>query len=215
MKPYVNLLPADIRRHSSSIKMLRRWYSLSIAIVVIGILLVSPYQASRQVLSNQIFEVIPAAHRSQLVERKLDELNLQINRMNLARNQHISMTGQFPPLASLAVVSEFCARHPNSIQITSIDYTNNRFPKREDLPRDILDLADETQTQPTNTTPQSPTDNLGTIVIRAKLTDPALATTLLGALKASNLFKEVTLMNHNVDREQETYTSSIDLTCKF
>lgn len=215
MKPYVNLIPAEIKRQCASFKMLRRWYLLTIAALIIGILLACPSQAKHQLLSQQIFEVAPAAHRSRLVERQLVALTQQIDRMNVARNQHLAMTGQFPPLASISLVSEFCSQHPHSIQITSIDYANNRFPKREDLPQDILSLVEETTNPPNNVATQSPADSAGLVIIRAKLTDPALATTLLGTLKSSKLFKEVKLINHNVDREEESYISTIELTCKF
>jgi hypothetical protein len=94
-------------------------------------------------------------------------------------------------------------------------YTNQRFPKREDLPKDILFLVEETTPQHTPVATQSPSDTTGLVIIRAKLTDPALATTLLGTLKSSKLFKEVQLINHNVDREEESYISTIELTCKF
>jgi hypothetical protein len=104
MKPYVNLVPTEIKRQCASFKMLRRWYLLTIAALVIGILLVCPSQAKHQLLSQQIFEVSPAAHRSQLIERQLGALNQQIERMNAARKQHLSMTGQFPPLASVSLV---------------------------------------------------------------------------------------------------------------
>lgn len=215
MKPYVNLVPTDIRRQVNSIKMLRRWYLLTIALVAFGIVLACPSQASRQVLMQEIYEATPAANRSQHVAKQLDKLSQQINRMHGARFQHLAMTGQYPPLAVFSVVSEFCSRHPDSIQITSIEYTNDRFPKREDLPPDILKQVEETA-DPTAAAPaQPPATASGTVVVRAKLTDPALATTLLAALKSSKLFKEVTLMNHNVDREEGSYTSSIDLTCKF
>lgn len=215
MKPYVNLVPAEVKRQCASIKMLRRWYLITIAILVMGVILVCPYQAKIQVMSQQIFEIVPAAHRSQRVERQVSELTELINRMNVARNQHLAMTGQFPPLAGISVVSEFCSRHPDTIQITSIDYTNNRFPKREDLPADILAAGEEVKPQNTNVTTAGPTENNGLLIIRAKLTDPVLASTLLGTLKSSKLFKEVKLLNHNVDREDESYISTIELNCSF
>jgi len=215
MMSYVNLVPPDIRKQAFSRKMLRRWHIIALATLVIGILLASPYQASKQALTYQILELAPTAHRSQLIEKQLQDLGLKINRIDLARNRHASMTGQYPPLASIAVVSEFCARHPGSIQIIAFDYTNNRFPKREDLPSDILELSEDTPPPPVSPTTQPTEELLGTVVVRAKLSDPALATTLLGTLKASKLFKEVTLIKHNVDREDESYSSTIDLTCKF
>ena len=62
MKPYVNLVPAEVKRQCASIKMLRRWYLITIAILVMGVILVCPYQAKIHVMSQQIFEIVPAAH---------------------------------------------------------------------------------------------------------------------------------------------------------
>ena len=195
--------------------MLRRWYLLTIAIVVLGLLAVVPYGAVQQQTARRIDEITPIAQRSIQLEKELANVRSQISRLDQARSHHLSMTGHYPPLAALSVVSEFCSRHPNAIRIASFDYSNSRFPRRDELPPDILKNAELDPSVPVSPPAVTPDGTVGTVIIKAHLNDPALATALLGALKASKLFKDVALMNHNVDREDQTYFSSIDLTCKF
>lgn len=215
MKPYVNLLPTDIQRHSLSMKMSRRWYLLTIGILIIGILALLPYQSAQKSVLAQIHDALPLASRSITIEEKLNNIREKINHTHSVHKQHLVMTGQYPPLAALAVLSEFSSSHPKSIQVSIFDYTNVRFPKREDLPRDVIESAESIVSNKPAVTPQSPADGLCTLVIQAKLKDPTLATALIGKLKASKIFKEVTLLNHSVDREADSYLSTIDLTCKF
>lgn len=195
--------------------MLRRWYLLTIAVVVIGLLAVVPYSAMQQQTIRRIEEITPIAHRSIQLEKELARVRNQIVRIDQSRSHHLSMTGRYPPLAALAVVSEFCSRHPNAIRIASFDYSNSRFPLRDELPPDVLKNAELDPNVPISPPAAAPDGTVGTLIIKAHLNDPALATALLGALKASKLFKDVALMNHNVDREDQAYSSSIDLTCKF
>jgi hypothetical protein len=215
MKAYVNLLPPEIRRRSLSIHLRRCWYKLAIALLILGLLSLIPYRATQKWLHHQVLELQPIAKKSFVLQQKLDTLRRETYRIQSAQSQHLSMTGRYPPLAALVTLSEFCARHPKSIQILSFDYSYNRFPKREELPADILGQEDDAAIKQNMAASQTSNDPLGTLTIRAELTDPALATDLLSHLKATKLFKEVTLLNHNVDRENEIYSSSIDLACKF
>lgn len=215
MKAYVNLLPTEIRRRSLSIQLRRCWFKTAVTLLILGLLSLIPYRATQNWLHHQVLDLQPIAEKSFVFQQQLDSLRRETYRIQSAQSQHLSMTGRYPPLAALVTLSEFCARHSKSIQILSFDYNYNRFPKREELPADILGEEDNLETKQNLVVSQSSNDPLGTLTIRAKLTDPALATDLLSHLKASKLFKEVTLLNHNVDRENEVYSSSIDLTCKF
>jgi len=215
MKTYVNLLPTEIRRRSFSIQLRRCWYKTAIALLILGLLLLIPYRVTQTWLNHQVLELQPIAKRSSGLQQKLDSLRRETYRIQSVQSQHLSMTGRHPPLAALVTLSDFCARHPKSIHILSFDYSYNRFPKREELPADILKQEDDTAIKQNIVVSQTSNDPLGSLNIRAMLTEPALATDLLNHLKATKLFKDVTLLNHNVDRENEVYSSSIDLTCKF
>jgi len=214
MKNHVNLLPTEIRRLSLGAKLLNNWYLCSILVVVIGLVAVIPYRASQFSLDHSIAEISPIAQKSISYESQLQEVRTHITRLDHLALTHANMSGKYPPLAALAVLSNFTAQHRNQIQVISLHYSSRYFPTLKDLPADIVELS-EKKGEELAAAPVDANAFHGDLTIKAKLTQPSLASLLLSSLKASKLFRDVQLAKHTVDREVETYSSLIEVTCKF
>lgn len=207
MKNHVNFVPQEIQQRSVGLRMLQRYYWLTILLFLGGIATSLPYYSAEQSTLRELDSNLATAQKSIAIEAQLTKINQNIRDLQLLVNRHQQLIGQHPPLASLAVLSEFVAKHKDSVQITNLSYDNSYLPNYS---------GDSNSTAPPTPNPTNGQESTkGKIGIKARLLDPSLATTFIDTLKNSKRFKDVQLVSHSVDHQSDSYLSEIDLTCTF
>ena len=207
MKNHVNFLPQEIQRRCAGQRMLQRYYWLTILFFLGGVATSLPYYSAEQSTLRELESNLATAQKSIAIEAQLTKVNENIRDLQLLVNRHQQLIGQHPPLASLAVLSEFVAKHRDSVQITNLSYDNSYLPNYSG--------DSNPSVAPTPSPTNGPESTKGKIVIKARLLDPSLATTFIDTLKNSKRFKDVQLVSHSVDHQSDSYLSEIDLTCTF
>lgn len=207
MKNHVNFLPQEIQQRCAGLRMRQRFYWLSILLFIGGIATALPYYSAEQSTLRELESNLATAQKSLAIETQLIKVNQNIKELQLLVNRHHELIGRHPPLASLAVLSEFVSKHKDSVQITTLSYENSYLP---------ISSSNSNSTPPSTPNPSSgPESPKGKIVIKARLLDPSLATTFIDTLRNSKRFKDVQLISHSVDHQSDSYLSEIDLTCAF
>jgi|694.fasta_scaffold02075_9 hypothetical protein len=207
MKNHVNFLPQEIQQRCAGMRMLQRYYWFTILLFLGGIATALPYYSAQQSTLRELESNLATAQKSIAIEAQLNKVNQNISDLQLLVNRHQQLIGQHPPLASLAVLSEFVSKHKDSVQITTMSYDNSYIPS-------YSSNSNATVTSTPNPS-NGPESTKGKIVIKARLLDPSLATTFIDTLRNSKRFKDVQLVSHSVDHQSDSYLSEIDLTCTF